>query len=427
MAFITTGCRVNQADATRIRDALADLPVIFVDPRTPADVVVVNACTLTADADRVARAAVRRGLRGGAETFLAGCLATRLHASTPAAPFIDGCRTIPGTADREPLVSALRDAVCQAELSAPPSATSEFNFGSIVTERSRPVVKVQDGCDGTCAYCIVPRVRGRATSVPLPDIVTAVAHAAAAGAAEVVLTGIDLASWGRDLGGRTVSDLLTALLNMGTGMRFRLSSLEPHGMDDRLLDIVGNHPDVCPHLHIPIQSGSDRILSAMGRLGTRRDLLDRLQMARERIPGLALGLDVLCGFPGEQDDDFAQTELLVAEAAADMLHVFPFSPRPGTPAARMDGDVLPAVKAARVARLRSFSEQRRNAHAASLVGRIVEVVDIGRRPGGGVRSVAADGTTVIRTDPRGPRPGRFGLTILAADGATAVASPPEIV
>ena len=182
---------------------------------------------------------------------------------------------------------------------------------------------------------------------------------------------------------------------------------------------------MCPHLHVPIQSGSDRILATMGRPSTRQDLLDRLGAARDRIPGLALGLDVICGFPGESDDDFAQTEALVAASGTDSLHVFPFSPRPRTPAAGLDDDVLPAVKAARVARLRALSQARRCRRAASLVGHRVEVVDVSLRPDGRVASLAADGTPVVRTDPGGLRPGRFDLTVTAAEGPAVVAAPRE--
>lgn len=431
MSLITTGCRVNQSDASRIRARMDGLPVTFVAPGAAADVVVVNACTLTRDADRSARAAVRRGLRAGARTILAGCLATRLDGAEAAALAADGCVVVPGTADREALVDALRRAVADAAgdaghaRAARPDGATPAPRDRILAERARPVVKVQDGCDGTCAFCVVPSVRGPAASVPLADVQAAVARAAARGAAEVVLAGIDLASWGRDRGEGDVAALLAALVAMGTGMRFRLSSIEPRGLDRRLLDRVGTCPDVCPHLHVAVQSGSDRVLAAMRRPDDAGELARRLADARARIPGLALGLDVICGFPGEDEDDFARTVALVQAAGADALNVFPFSPRPGTAAARMRDDVPPAVKARRVAHLRALSDRARRMRAASWIGRSVEVVDVGRPRDGRVASVAADGTPVVRDDSRGPRRGRFLLHVHAADGPTAVAATPE--
>lgn len=425
MAFITTGCRVNQADAAHVRSSLADLPVAFVDPGTQADVLVVNACTLTADADRTARAAVRRGLRARSRTVLAGCLATRLHDAEDTEALPSNCRIVPGTADREGLVATLRAVVTEIARSSAAPGGDGADASDLLRERARPVLKVQDGCDRACAYCVVPLVRGPARSVPLPDVQAAVVRAADAGAAEVVLTGIDLASWGQDLGGQCLADLLSRLVDMGTDMRFRLSSVEPHGLHDRLLDTMAGSPDVCPQLHVPVQSGSDRILAAMGRPGSRQALLERIEAARRFIPDLALGLDVLCGFPGETDDDFAQTEALVTASGAVTLHVFPFSPRPKTPAADLADDVPPAVKAERVARLRALSHERRCRQTASRVGRRVEVVDIHLRPDGRVASLAADGTPVVRTDPGGPRPGRFDLTVIGAEGPTAVAASRE--
>lgn len=428
MAFITTGCRTNQADAAAVRAALADLPVRFVAAGAPADVVVVNACTLTRDADRTARGAINRALRHGARTVLTGCLATRLSGSDRPEAIAPECRVIPGTSDRRALVDTLRQLVADGGGRADDcdfAASADTPDHSPALERARPVIKVQDGCDHACAYCIVPSVRGPATSVPRDAVREAVLRAAAAGAAEVVLTGIDLASWGRDLDGRDPVDLLDALLALGTGMRFRLSSIEPHGLDDRLLDRIGASPDICPQLHVPIQSGSDRILAAMHRRGGVRDLRQRLAAARDRIPDLALGLDVICGFPGETDDDFDQTVALIQAVDADTLHVFPYSPRPGTAAARKPDDVPFAVKSDRVARLRELARTARRRRLASWVGRDAEVVDVGRRPDGQVASISADGTPVRRDDPHGPRGGRHCVRIHATDGTTAFATDQE--
>jgi threonylcarbamoyladenosine tRNA methylthiotransferase MtaB len=426
IAFRTTGCKVNQADTEAVRQALADLPISWVAANAPADMVVVNACTVTRAADRDGRAAVNRASRSGASVFLAGCLATRLAESPDESRIPDDCTIIPGTGDRAALIGALR-----REITA---RTGSFDLHPddvdlhredtearlAPMERARPLIKVQDGCDCRCAYCIVPLVRGPSTSEPLARVMASVESAAIEGAAEVVLTGVDMAAWGRDSCEGELHDLLERLIAMGTGLRFRLSSLEPHGLTDRLLDIMAASRDICTHLHVPVQSGSDRVLAAMRRPRETGPVIDSLEKAAKRIPGLVLGLDILCGFPGETDEDFQRTLHLVESLPVTYLHVFPFSPRPGTHAATLVDDVSHAEKARRTAAMRTLSQSRRAAHAASLVGREIEVVDVIQRKEGVIESLATDYTRVRRLDARGPRTGRFTVIVERADGPDAV-------
>ncbi|MBM4398323.1 MAG: radical SAM protein [Deltaproteobacteria bacterium] len=281
------------------------------------------------------------------------------------------------------------------------------------------MVKVQDGCDCRCTYCIVPLVRGGARSVPVEAAEAAVRAAAEAGAAEVVLTGVDLGAWGKETGD-DLAGLLSRLVGLGTGLRFRLSSVEPHGLTDRLVGLMADSPDVCPHLHVPLQSGSDRVLAAMGRPYDSVSFAAAIGRAAGRVPGLALGMDVICGFPGEDEAAFEATRSLIAALPFTYLHVFPFSPRPGTPAASMPGAAPRTERDRRCRVLRGTSSAARAEHASSLVGRNVEVVDV-RGRSEGVESLAADYTRVMRPGVQEPRPGRFEVKVAAADGAAAVA------
>jgi threonylcarbamoyladenosine tRNA methylthiotransferase MtaB len=407
VALITTGCRTNQADSSAIRAALKEMPVQFVAQGTQADVVVVNACTLTADADRTAKKAINLAARQGAKPILAGCLATRLVNSNEAT--LDDVLIVPGTADRNQLISLLK----KLALGQQPQDVEKTKPLEL---RTRPNIKVQDGCNHSCAYCIVPSVRGPAKSVAVDQVKAAVLEAAGLGAAEVVLTGIDLASWGQDLGGKTVFDLLDALLALNTGMRFRISSIEPHGLDEGLFQRLAGHKDMCPFLHVPVQSGSQRILDLMNRDGNVKKLAQMLRLAKQQIPGLSLGLDLICGFPGESEDDFEQTVAFVNAVQADNLHVFPFSKRPGTLAASMPDDVPNAIKAQRVAKLRTMAKHAREKAAASMIGTHVEVVDI---KGRNQTSISKNGFEVVRPGPR--RQGRFNVFIEGVDGSTLVA------
>jgi len=286
-------------------------------------------------------------------------------------------------------------------------------------------MKIQDGCNHRCSYCIVPLVRGNCRSVSTDDVLDEARHIAATDAAEVVLTGIDVGSWGCDLSPRQeLADLLQSLLDLGTGMRFRLASIEPHGITPALLSLFTGCEDICGHLHVPLQSGSNRILTAMRRPYLREDLMARLQPAVANRMPLGLGMDVIVGFPGETDADFADTLSLVESLPVTYLHVFPFSPRPGTPAATLGPEVPYAVKMARCAVLRKFSDTRKQAHVESLIGSEVDVVDVRQVRGtvDVVESMGSDYTVIHRRSPGGLQPGRFRVSISGSRGTIALAS-----
>lgn len=437
VAFRTTGCKVNQFDSGVVAGALADLPVTICGPDDSPDIVVVNACTVTMNADRDGRAAAYRASRTGARVVMAGCLATRLEDQGAVDSLPADIRVVGGTSDRTRLVETLRTMIYGASASnvglrsnEPPlsleesaaqpadDARNDDEEDSGPWARSRPLIKIQDGCDCRCSYCIVPLVRGPSRSFGIDGITAQVLAAAESGAAEVVLTGVDLAAWGRTDDGRYghLADLLVHLTQLRTGMRFRLSSLEPYGLDDDLLEAMANNPDVCPHLHIPMQSGSDAVLSRMNRPYSSQRFASLVLRAAAAVPGLMLGMDVIAGFPGESDSEFLETRDMVARLPITYLHVFPYSPRPGTPAAVAPDQVPDRIRRERGKELRDIAAARRISHAESLVGRNIEAVDI-RQSSQGVMALSADYTRVIVTNRFDMATGRRMIRITGAQGA----------
>jgi len=437
VAFRTTGCKVNQFDSGAVADALADLPVTICGPDDDPDIVVVNACTVTMNADRDGRAAAYRASRTGAMVVMAGCLATRLEDQGAADSLPADIMIVGGTSDRSRLVARLRAMIA----GMPDSTDHEGNARRLLDAdndevtshaddrgddeddsspgaRSRPLIKIQDGCDCRCSYCIVPLVRGPSRSFGIDGITAQVLAAAEAGAAEAVLTGVDLAAWGRTDDGRYghLADLLSHLTGLGTGMRFRLSSLEPHGLDDELLEALAGNPDMCPHLHIPMQSGSNTVLARMNRPYSSQRFAALVERAAAAIPGLTLGMDVIVGFPGESDSEFLDTRDMVTRLPVTYLHVFPYSPRPGTPAAVAPDQVPDAVRKERGKILRDIAAARRISHAASIAGREIEVVDI-RQSGRGVMALSADYTKVIVINRFDLATGRRMIRVTGTEGA----------
>ena len=418
----TTGCKVNQADTALIVEGLSGLPIHWVGPGSESDISIVNACTVTRAAERDGRNAVYRASRSSVgPVYLTGCMAVRLARDSEPSGFEERVRVIPSSGDRSGFITGLREEILRLTPDAPAPEVPTQADGWKGHVRSRPIVKVQDGCNGSCTYCIVPSVRGPSSSVPASSVARDVRRLAESGASEIVLAGVDLSSWGRDNGDATcLADLLDTLVNLGTGMRFRLSSMEPDGLDDRVLHRVGSSGDLCRHLHVPMQSGSDGILDRMKRPYRSTDFAAVIDRAHDRIDGLSLGLDVLCGFPGEDDAAFEETHSFLLSLPFTYLHVFPYSPRPGTPAYDLGDDVSPAVKKERCAILRALSDRRRLLHASNRIDTTAEVVDIRLRDGIGVESLAGDYTRVIRSEAHTVRKGRFQVPITGSQGPMAL-------
>jgi threonylcarbamoyladenosine tRNA methylthiotransferase MtaB len=288
-------------------------------------------------------------------------------------------------------------------------------------DRDRGFLKVQDGCDAACTYCIVPLVRGRSRSLELELVLGAVGRLMDRGSSEVVLSGIHLGQYGGDLEPASgLEDLLTMLLENGLPGRLRLSSIEPLEITPRLIEtMAGSDGRICRHIHIPLQSGSDRILLAMGRPYQKRHFSDAVRFLRRSIPGIGIGCDVICGFPGESEEDFNQTRDLIDEFKIPFVHAFPFSPRPGTKAAAMTDDVPHLVKKERVALLRKIAEENRQLFANSFVGDVLKTTFESRTDDSGRLLGLSDNylRVAVRNPDEGMIPGRIvDILIKRADG-----------
>jgi threonylcarbamoyladenosine tRNA methylthiotransferase MtaB len=399
----TFGCRANQYDSEAVRALVESSGGVIVDSVEEATVAVFNSCAVTAAAESELRRSIRHAARANAnlESVVMGCAAARDSGVITALPSV--AHVIPG-ADMPAIAAALgvarKPAVARAQ-----SAT-------------RALLRIQDGCDEHCTFCATTLARGANRSRPISELVVEAA-ALAERHPEIVLTGIHIGTYGADIG-TTLGALVEALVNEVPVVRFRLSSLEATEVDARVLEFFGEPSRLAPHLHAPLQSGSDRLLKRMGRHWyTARSYACAVQRIVERRPVFALGADVIAGFPGETADDHRLTCALVEELPFTYLHVFPFSLRPGTAAERLPGHVAAPAIHDRAAELRELANTKRSAYVASRAGGLGDVVV--------VRGDAREGLTEdyleVRLDgeplPRGTRvTGRLFL-----DGAILSASP----
>jgi threonylcarbamoyladenosine tRNA methylthiotransferase MtaB len=376
LALVVLGCRVGRADAGSIAAALPD-GFRAAATGEAADWVVVSTCSVTADAASTSRQAVRRAARDhpGARIVVAGCHVEQegeLLAALPGVSAVVGPRdhrALPGLLAWLRVGAKAGEALDLARRSAPGwDAAPGAGAGA-----ARPVVKVQDGCDDGCAYCAVPLARGASRSLPLAECLVRLSSLGRA-RAEVVLSGVHLGAWGRDLSPRrSLAGLVRAAASARAVQRLRLSSVEPMEFPVEILSEDAGAV-LCEHFHLPLQSGSDRMLAAMGRpygASGYAQVVERLVRAR---PGAAVGADVMAGFPGESEADHRATLALVASLPLAYLHVFAFSPRPGTRAATLDGRVPPEVAGRRALELREISARRWAAFQEGLRGRELEVV-----------------------------------------------------
>lgn len=383
LAVHTLGCKINQFDSAALGAAARAAGYAVVPGARCADVLVVNTCTVTGRADAEGRRLVRRLRRRNPEAtiVLTGCHA---QVDPEAAAACEGVDLVVGTLEKDRLVELLteREASGRAD-GAPlvrvgdPGARRTLSLPAVdrFGDRTRAFLKVQDGCNARCAYCIIPRARGRSRSAPIEEVLARIETYAGAGYREVVLAGVHLGAYGRDLAPRaTLDDLLAAVLDQGLMDRVRVSSVEPTHATDALLDRMAADPRVCPHLHLPLQSGSDAVLRRMRRGYTRARYAERVERFLSRRPGATVGLDLIAGFPGETDAEFADTLRFLEDLPVAYFHVFPYSARPGTPAAEGRGALPAAVVTERAERLRALGERKRAAHWRSFEGRPLRVL-----------------------------------------------------
>ena len=377
-AVLTLGCKVNQAETEEIRERFAQAGFAPVPFGEPAEVSVVNTCTVTHVADRKSRQMIRRAQLASPQGVLVvtGCYTAvspeEAAAVVPDALVIQRDR-------QEDLVDIVSEALRERGVSTPePLSPEELAYTAMLQPgasrtRSRVFVKVQDGCWHACAYCIVPRARGRSVSRPAIEIVERVRKLHAEGVAEVVLTGVCIGDYEDPATGSSLTTLIQRLLDETDISRIRISSINPMHFDYAFLELF-THPRVCRHMHLPLQSGSPHILQRMNRRHTLEEYRAIVQRAWEICPELALTTDVLVGFPSETEEHFGETVTFVEEMAFADLHVFPYSVRPRTSAAHFDGHVPFGVRKQRVQRLLARVPALRQAYRDRFIGSTLAVV-----------------------------------------------------
>ncbi len=384
--ILTFGCRLNTYESEVMRGHAAGL----------SDTIIVNTCAVTGEAERQARQAIRRAHRErpDAKIIVTGCAAQIAPETWAALP---GVTRVLGNIEKlQPeswkpdAGSAVSDIMAATETAA-----------HLVTEfagRARAFVQVQQGCDHRCTFCIIPFGRGPSRSVPIGAIVDQVRALVGGGYQEVVLTGVDITSYGPDLPGKpTLGQMIRRLLALVPDLpRLRLSSLDPNEIDADLWRLIAEEPRLMPHLHLSAQAGSDLILKRMKRRHLRADALAVIARARSLRPGIGIGADLIAGFPTETEELFAETLAFVTEAEIPFLHVFPYSERPGTPAARMPA-VSVAIRRERAARLRAAGQAQATRFYAAQIGAEISVLAESNASGHSehfapVRIAAAPGT-----------------------------------
>ena len=375
VAFHTLGCKVNQYDSQAMLELFEQAGYEVRDFSQPADVYVVNTCTVTGTGDKKSLNAVRRALRQNpaAQVVIAGCLAQRDGEKL----LSTGARLVIGNARRGDVVKLLEEAVEKGERVAAVTDILRTPYEPLSISRheghTRAMLKVQEGCDRYCTYCIIPYVRGGIRSRAPEDIRREACRLAQAGFGELVLTGIHLTSYGRDLENVSFLDAIRACSVPGV-QRIRLGSLEPVVVTEEFVSALTEEKKVCPQFHLALQSGCDAVLRRMRRRYTTDDFRRACALLRSAFPGCAITTDVITGFPGETEAEFEESRAFCREIGFARMHVFPYSARQGTPAAQMAGQVPKALREERARRLIAEGNEMALAYCRSKLGQRVEVL-----------------------------------------------------
>jgi threonylcarbamoyladenosine tRNA methylthiotransferase MtaB len=399
------GCRATQADGAALERQFAEQGLDRASTMAQASVVVLNTCTVTAAADQDARSAVRRVRRQnpGAKIVVTGCYAQRAPEEIASLP---GVSVVIGNSHKHQLAQI----ALQPALSGPVSIDTLNSCGQRRTtddqrpifvsdifahtellaapvfdaanERTRPNLKVQDGCDNRCAFCVIPYVRGQSRSLEVNQIIREVNGLIESGYREVVLSGINLGRWGRDLDGGSrkarLPDLIRAILDETALEKLRISSVEPMDWSDDLISLVASSPRIAKHAHVPMQSGSDAVLRRMHRKYRPWHYRDKIRRIHAAIPTAAIGADAMVGFPGETEGEFEATRRMVEELPFTYLHVFTYSARPGTPAASMPHQVPAQIARERNRVLRDLAAKKKLTFMGQFIGQEIEAITLKR-------------------------------------------------
>ena len=391
ISFVTLGCKTNQFESAAMTEAVRKEGYQVVSAGEAADICVINTCTVTAKTDAESRRLIRKALRENpaAQIVVTGCYAQIAAEEISSMP---GVALIIGNTEKRELLQLLQTLGTEQQIKVT-DISKVRETGPLIletfAEHTRAFLQVQNGCDSRCSYCIVPHVRGPSRSVPLDDALEGIRTFARQGFREVVLTGIHLGAFGLDLSPpSSLQELLSIAERERIVPRLRLGSIEPTEMSAELIELMATGRTLCPHLHIPLQSGDNGVLAVMNRPYTSdyfRELIEKLAAA---VPGLCIGTDIIAGFPGETDEAFERGYRFLEELPLAYFHVFPFSPRQGTPAATMPGQVPSAVAKKRAEALRVLSYRKKRAYFESFLGKEVLVLIQEKRKGGNLQGLS---------------------------------------
>lgn len=380
VSFITLGCKVNQYDSDAMRTLFIKNGYKVAESDVPADVYVVNTCSVTSIGDRKSRQMVRRIRRENPSAVIAvaGCYAQLAPEVFEKMGNVD---VIVGMQNRSRIVEYVEKAArSNAVLNEVRDVMAVKDFENLTVDaegevKTRAFIKVQEGCDNYCTFCIIPYARGRLKSRKQKDAIEEIKHLVDRGYREVVLTGIHLGNYGKDLhDGTSLSSLVNELLKIPDLLRIRLGSIESVELSEELIHLMNSEPRVCRHLHLPIQSGSDDVLRAMNRHYRLAEYKNLIADLRKRIPDLALTTDLIVGFPGETEENFKETLATLEELKFSAIHIFPYSQRTGTPAATYPNQVLPEIKKERVHRVQELEKKLSAAYRRRFLGKSVRVL-----------------------------------------------------
>ncbi len=383
----TLGCKVNQNESETISSALEQSGWFSADKNEKAETCIINTCTVTQKAAMQSRQAIRQAIRSNpdARIIVTGCYA---QTEPEELKKIQGVHEIVGHAQKHELadmiLSSKHDTLPSSARAYINNISKEQLFRQMPVmssgNRTRPFLKIQDGCNSFCTYCIVPYARGKSRSMFPDDVLDNILHLSKLGYNEIVLTGIHLGSYGLDIRPETsLLSLLKQIDDLKPINRLRLSSIEPHELTNEMINLIAKSNIICPHFHIPLQSGDDTVLNRMRRPYTASNFSDLILNIHKAIPDAAIGADILIGFPGETDQAFEHTYSLVKNLPMTYLHVFPFSPRKGTPAYSYPDHIQPDIIKERCAKMRSLGKSKKRSFYKAAVNKTVGVLIEGKR------------------------------------------------
>jgi len=390
VSFHTLGCKLNFAETSTIGRLFVESGYTKVDFGCPADVVVINTCTVTGQADRKCRQAISKAVKTSPNAVVAviGCFAELKAGEIASIPGVD---IVLGTKDKFNIIEYINRLNMEEKAGmgekgiavpiSPDFSSSSFFPSYSLFDRTRSFLKVQDGCDYHCSYCTIPKARGRSRNAPIAEIVKQAESIAGQGISEIVLTGVNIGDFGKTTG-ETFLQLLRALDAVDNIERIRIGSVEPNLITEEMVVWIARSQRIAPHFHIPLQSGSNKILGLMARRYRRELYAQKVALIHKYIPRVAIGADVIVGFPGETDDDFEETRVFIENLNLAYLHVFPYSERPGTKSIDLTGKVKTADAECRSKILIELSETKRKLFYQQHAGQRFQVIFEQRSKGG---------------------------------------------